>query len=49
MEILKSVSKWLADRAAFPRLALVYYKAATHCYTVNISHTHIKAGSLKGK
>jgi hypothetical protein len=40
MENLKSVNNWLADRAAFLRLALVYYKAAIHCYVVNISHTH---------
>ena len=39
MENLKSVNNWLADRAAFLRLAFVYYKAAIHCYTVNISHT----------
>ena len=50
MENFKSVNNWLADLATFFRLALVYYKAATHCYTVNISPPpRIKAGSLKGK
>lgn len=33
----KYVNNWLADRAAFLRLTLVYYKAAIYCYTVNIS------------
>jgi hypothetical protein len=53
MKNFKSVNNWLADRAAFLILAPVYYKAAIHCYTVNISHTQppstIKAGSLKKK